>query len=93
MEAGGNWSEISPSTTAFTSTDGAITPASCNASPAARIDSRCAAPTLNLFAAGFPVTMLMGFLVILMDIGSHGPIWQAQLTATFDAMGRLLAGH
>ncbi|MCC7329026.1 MAG: flagellar biosynthetic protein FliR [Gammaproteobacteria bacterium] len=52
-----------------------------------------AAPTLNLFAVGFPVTMLMGFLVILMDIGSHGPIWQAQLTATFDAMGRLLAGH
>lgn len=52
-----------------------------------------AAPTLNLFAVGFPVTMLMGFLVILMDIGSHSPIWQAQLTATFDAMGRLLAGH
>lgn len=52
-----------------------------------------AAPTLNLFAVGFPVAMLMGFLVILMDIGSHGPIWQLQLDATFDAMARLLAGR
>ncbi|GIK33514.1 MAG: hypothetical protein AMXMBFR45_17520 [Gammaproteobacteria bacterium] len=51
-----------------------------------------AAPTLNLFAVGFPITMLMGFLVILMDIGSHGPIWQAQLTETFNAINRLLAG-
>ena len=44
------------------------------------------------YAVGFPITMLMGFLVILMDIGSHGPIWQAQLTETFNAINRLLAG-
>jgi len=51
-----------------------------------------AAPTLNLFAVGFPVTLLLGFLVLLLDIGSHGPIWEAQLAETFAAMGRLLAG-
>lgn len=51
-----------------------------------------AAPTLNLFAVGFPITLLMGFLVILMDIGSHGPIWQAQLTETFNAINRMLGG-
>lgn len=51
-----------------------------------------AAPTLNLFAVGFPITLLMGFLVILMDIGSHGPIWQAQLTETFNAINRVLGG-
>ncbi len=51
-----------------------------------------AAPTLNLFAVGFPITMLVGFLVILMEMNSHGPIWQALLSETFNAMDRLLAG-
>lgn len=51
-----------------------------------------AAPTLNLFAVGFPITLLMGFLIMLMDIGSHGPIWQSQLAETFAAMNRVLAG-
>ena len=51
-----------------------------------------AAPTLNLFAVGFPITLLMGFLVMLLDVGAHGPIWQAQLTETFAAIERLLAG-
>jgi flagellar biosynthetic protein FliR len=51
-----------------------------------------AAPTLNLFAVGFPITLLMGFLVIVMDIGAHGPIWQSQLAETFAVIGRVLAG-
>jgi flagellar biosynthetic protein FliR len=51
-----------------------------------------AAPTLNLFAVGFPITLLMGFLVMLLDVGAHGPIWQAQVTETFAAINRLLAG-
>ncbi len=51
-----------------------------------------AAPTLNLFAVGFPITLLMGFLVMLMDIGAHGSIWQAQLTETFAVINRVLAG-
>jgi flagellar biosynthetic protein FliR len=51
-----------------------------------------AAPTLNLFAVGFPITLLMGFLVIVMDIGAHGPIWQTQLADTFATIARVLAG-
>ena len=51
-----------------------------------------AAPTLNLFAVGFPITLLMGLLVMVMDIGAHGPIWSAQLAETFTAINRLLAG-
>ncbi|GMW06316.1 MAG: flagellar biosynthetic protein FliR [Gammaproteobacteria bacterium] len=51
-----------------------------------------AAPTLNLFAVGFPVTLLMGFLIMLLDIGGHGVIWNAQFAETFAAISRLLAG-
>lgn len=51
-----------------------------------------AAPTLNLFAVGFPITLLMGFLIMVMDIGAHGPIWEAQLAETFSAINRLLTG-
>ena len=29
-----------------------------------------AAPTLNLFAVGFPVAMLLGFVVIFLSMGS-----------------------
>jgi flagellar biosynthetic protein FliR len=52
-----------------------------------------AAPTLNLFAVGFPITLLMGFLIMLMDIPGHGPIWQSQLAETFAAINRLLSGR
>jgi flagellar biosynthetic protein FliR len=51
-----------------------------------------AAPTLNLFAVGFPITLLMGFLIMMLDIGAHGPIWQAQLAETFALINRMLAG-
>lgn len=51
-----------------------------------------AAPTLNLFAVGFPITLLMGFLVMLMDIGAHGSIWEQQIAATFATVNRVLTG-
>lgn len=51
-----------------------------------------AAPTLNLFAVGFPITLLMGFLVMLLDIRGHGAIWSNQLAETFVAINRLLTG-
>lgn len=51
-----------------------------------------AAPTLNLFAVGFPVTLLMGFLIMLLTIDSHGAIWQAQFAETFVFLERLLGG-
>jgi flagellar biosynthesis protein FliR len=51
-----------------------------------------AAPTLNLFAVGFPITLLMGLLIMVMDIGAHGPIWAGQLTETLSAINRILVG-
>lgn len=51
-----------------------------------------AAPTLNLFAVGFPITLLMGFLVMLMDIGAHGSIWESQVAETFTVINRVLSG-
>ncbi len=51
-----------------------------------------AAPTLNLFAVGFPITLLMGFLIMLLDIDGHGAIWSAQFAEAFAAISRVLAG-
>jgi flagellar biosynthesis protein FliR len=51
-----------------------------------------AAPTLNLFAVGFPVTLLMGFVVMALSVRSQGAVWDVQLTSAFDAMLRLLGG-
>jgi flagellar biosynthetic protein FliR len=52
-----------------------------------------AAPTLNLFAVGFPITLLMGFLIILLDVDAHGPIWSAQFAETLGSLNRILAGR
>jgi flagellar biosynthetic protein FliR len=51
-----------------------------------------AAPTLNLFAVGFPITLLMGFIIMLLDIPGHGPIWQAQFAEAMAAISRMLSG-
>lgn len=51
-----------------------------------------AAPTLNLFAVGFPITLLMGFLIMLLTIDSHGAIWKAQFAEVFIFLDHLLGG-
>ena len=51
-----------------------------------------AAPTLNLFAVGIPFTLLMGFLIMLLTMDSHGAIWRAQFAETFVFLDRLLGG-
>jgi flagellar biosynthetic protein FliR len=51
-----------------------------------------AAPTLNLFAVGFPITLLMGFLIVLLDINAHGTIWDGQFAETLATINRVLAG-
>ncbi|MDH3977261.1 MAG: flagellar biosynthetic protein FliR [Gammaproteobacteria bacterium] len=51
-----------------------------------------AAPTLNLFAVGFPITMLTGFIMLTLSTRSQGVVWDAQFTAAFSAMSRLLGG-
>jgi flagellar biosynthetic protein FliR len=51
-----------------------------------------AAPTMNLFAVGFPMTLLMGLLIILVDIESHGTIWDRQFTEALGLINRLVTG-
>lgn len=51
-----------------------------------------AAPTLNLFAVGFPITLLTGFIVMTLATRNHAAVWEAQFIAAFEAIGRLLGG-
>jgi len=51
-----------------------------------------AAPTLNLFAVGLPISMLMGFIVMVLAIRSHGAVWDLQLTKAMTAIGQLVGG-
>jgi flagellar biosynthetic protein FliR len=51
-----------------------------------------AAPTMNLFAVGFPVTLLMGLLIILAGIDAHGAIWDRQFAEAVAMINRLVTG-
>lgn len=51
-----------------------------------------AAPTLNLFAVGFPITLLVGFLVLMVGVRSHGPVWTAQFNEGLLMVARLVGG-
>ncbi len=46
-----------------------------------------AAPSLNLFAVGFPITIMVGFVVTLISIKNMFPVW---LNATNEAFGAML---
>jgi len=49
-----------------------------------------AAPTLNLFAVGFPISILMGFIVLVLSIGNHGLFWDQQTTLAINLLGNLI---
>jgi len=51
-----------------------------------------AAPTLNLFAVGFPISMTMGFVVLIFAVRGNGPIWAMQFNKALVAIGQLLGG-
>ena len=51
-----------------------------------------AAPTLNLFAVGFPITLMMGFLLMMFSVKNQGHVWTAQFSAAFAAIARLIGG-
>jgi len=51
-----------------------------------------AAPTLNLFAVGFPITMTMGFIIMMIAIRNHGAVWNLQFAEAFTMMARILGG-
>ncbi len=51
-----------------------------------------AAPTLNLFAVGFPVTMLLGFLVLQLSFGNLGPNLAYLFDAAFSVVQAMVGG-
>jgi flagellar biosynthetic protein FliR len=48
------------------------------------------APQLNLFAVGFPVTLALGFLVMLLSLSHVGDAMEGLFTRGFHAMGMLM---
>jgi flagellar biosynthetic protein FliR len=51
-----------------------------------------AAPTLNLFAVGFPVTILMGLLILVATFRTQGPVWEGLIAEAFALLGRIFGG-
>ncbi|MFW2404045.1 MAG: flagellar biosynthetic protein FliR, partial [Gammaproteobacteria bacterium] len=51
-----------------------------------------AAPTLNLFAVGFPISMTMGFIVLIFAVRGNAPIWASQFEQALTAIGQVLGG-
>lgn len=49
-----------------------------------------AAPQLNLFAVGFPVTLSVGFLVLLLSLNAFAPVLQTLFERGFEAIDQLL---
>ena len=49
-----------------------------------------AAPQLNLFAVGFPVTLTAGFIGVLLIMSNFGPVLQGLFERGFDSIGLLL---
>jgi flagellar biosynthesis protein FliR len=51
-----------------------------------------AAPTLNLFAVGFPIAMIVGFIVMLISVQDLFPIWLETVEEAFATMLQLVGG-
>lgn len=49
-----------------------------------------AAPQLNLFAVGFPVTLTAGFVVLMLSLNAFGPVLRNLLEQGFEAVDQLL---
>jgi flagellar biosynthetic protein FliR len=49
-----------------------------------------AAPQLNLFAVGFPVTLTAGFIGVLLIMSNFAPVLQSLFERGFDEIGRML---
>lgn len=49
-----------------------------------------AAPTLNLFAIGFPVALMLGFLILMLNIGAFAPIFSDLLESALRNIAAML---
>lgn len=51
-----------------------------------------AAPQLNIFSVGFPITMILGFLVILITLPGFTPVFSSLMSSGFETMIHTLSG-
>ncbi len=51
-----------------------------------------AAPTLNLFAVGFPVTLMLGFIVLTLSVRSQDVVWAKLFEQALSQTALLLTG-
>ncbi|MEO1117664.1 MAG: flagellar biosynthetic protein FliR, partial [Pseudomonadota bacterium] len=51
-----------------------------------------AAPTMNLFAVGFPISMLLGFTVLYLTVGGIERMFDNLFPAALDALAGLSVG-
>ena len=51
-----------------------------------------AAPQLNIFSVGFPMTMMAGYLIVLYSLPSLLPLFNNMLQNAFSVMGAVLGG-
>lgn len=51
-----------------------------------------AAPQLNIFAVGFPITLMLGFVIMLVSLPMFSPMFADLLDEAFLAMRRMLIG-
>jgi len=49
-----------------------------------------AAPQLNLFAVGFPITLTAGFIGVLLIMSNFAPVLQSLFERSYDTIGLLL---
>ena len=52
-----------------------------------------AAPTLNLFAVGFPITILLGLVILVMSLQTQGPVWLEHITEAFTLLTGMLGSR
>lgn len=51
-----------------------------------------AAPTLNLFAVGFPVALLLGFIILLLNVGAFPTLFTELLQSSLLSIAAMLRG-
>lgn len=51
-----------------------------------------AAPTLNLFAVGFPVTLMLGFIVLTLSVRSQDVVWAKLFEHALSTTALMLSG-
>jgi flagellar biosynthetic protein FliR len=51
-----------------------------------------AAPTLNLFAVGFPITILLGLVILVVTLRTQAPVWDSLIGEAFALLSRLFGG-